>query len=317
MADPRDDRRRWLLGVASAAVVGCSKHGCSRAAPEDLPKVDTSEVELHELDFDRNRGGPQKASVLVPRWGPPGTKYPLLIALHGRGEANRGLEVGAWGWIRDYWLDRTAIRLRHPPLNHQDLLGLSNTRYLDRLNKRIQTPPFEGLVVVCPHTPDILATDDLDAAAPFAAFLVEHLLEEVRRRFPVIPTREATGIDGVSLGGRMALLAATEQPAAFGVVGTLQAAFRVGEVGAVASRVADAWGSDPHPGALRILTSDDDPFRPTLHKLTVALGGSGIPVRYDVVPGPHDYDFNRGPGGFDMLSWHDGALRGRGLLDAG
>jgi hypothetical protein len=29
-----------------------------------------------------------------------------------------------------------------------------------------------------------------------------------------------------------------------------------------------------------------------------------------VVPGPHDYPFNRGPGAIEMLLWHDRVLRG-------
>lgn len=165
--------------------------------------------------------------------------------------------------------------------------------------------------MACPHTPDILGGDDLDAAAPFADFLVDHLIPEVRNRFPVIATREATGIDGVSLGGRMALLAVTERPEAFGAVGTLQAAFRVGEVAAVAARVEQAWREPEHPRWLRVLTSEEDPFRPTLEMLATALGGENVNVRYEVVPGPHDYAFNRGPGGFDMLLWHDRALRGQ------
>ncbi len=29
-----------------------------------------------------------------------------------------------------------------------------------------------------------------------------------------------------------------------------------------------------------------------------------------VALGPHNYDFNRGPGGLEMLTWHDRVLRG-------
>lgn len=308
-------RRRFLVAAASAALGGCSKHGCTNASAE-LPEADTSQITLHELTFEKSRGGPQKAVVLVPRWGSPDTRFPLLVALHGRGEANRGLDVGAWGWVRDYGLDRTVARLRSPPLLHADLLGLATPDYLGELNDSLARAPFRGVVVACPHTPDILGTDDLDAAAPFASFVVDYLIPEVRRRFPVIAKREATGIDGVSLGGRMALLASIERPDGFGVVGTLQAAFRIGEVGAVAARAQQAFGEGPSPRLVRLLTSTDDPFRSTLHKLAVAMGGAGLPVRYDVVPGPHDYDFNRGPGGYDMLCWHDRTLRGDGI-DAG
>lgn len=310
MAAEIEGRRSWLMGAAGLALTACSRNGCGRSGSDAPEKVDTSEVRLHEIAFDASKGGPQKAAVMVPRWGPADATYPLLIALHGRGEANRGLDVGAWGWVRDYWLDRTFVRLRHPPLEPDDLLGIGTPAYLAQLNERLARRTFRGLVVVCPHTPDILATRDLGAAAPFASFLVRHLIPEVRRRFPVIPEAGATGIDGVSLGGRMALLAAAEQPAAFGVVGSLQAAVRTDEVEAVASRLARAFEQDAAPRRLRLLTSEKDFFRPALRELAKALQPAGVPVRYEVVPGSHDYAFNRGPGGYAMLSWHDAALRG-------
>ena len=62
---------------------------------------------------------------------------------------------------------------------------------------------------------------------------------------------------------------------------------------------------------MRLLTSTDDPFRPTLHKLAQAMGAAGVRVDYELVPGPHDYDFNRGPGAYEMLLWHDRILRGQ------
>ena len=272
--------------------------------------MDARDLEVREIGFDAEREGPQRAVVLAPRWGSPGQTFPVLIALHGRGEANRGLEVGAWGWTRDYWLDRTMLRLRRPPLTADDLLGLATPRYLDKLNRTITKQPLRGLVVVCPHTPDILATRDLDAAEPFSRFVVDSLLDTVRKQFPAMTSASATGIDGVSLGGRMALLCALEQPRAFGCVGTLQAAIHDDEVSAIADRATTVWRNGGAPHALRLLTSDRDPFRPTLHKLAIALGGGGVPVTYEVVPGPHDYDFNRGPGGYDMLLWHDRVLRG-------
>jgi iron(III)-salmochelin esterase len=33
-----------------------------------------------------------------------------------------------------------------------------------------------------------------------------------------------------------------------------------------------------------------------------------------VIPGGHDYTFNRGPGGIEMLLWHDRVLRGEAPL---
>ncbi|MCL2822598.1 MAG: alpha/beta hydrolase-fold protein [Polyangiaceae bacterium] len=310
--DRRVGRRTCIAGLLGLATLpfGCSRRGCNSDAGSDTHSIDTSQIVLHQQIFDQNQGGPQKAVVMVPAWASAENRLPLLIALHGRGESNRGLDVGAWAWVRDYWLNRTAARLRVPPLTREDLLGIGPDSYLGQLNESLTVHPWQGLIVVCPHTTDILSDRNLDAAAPYADFLVDHLIPKIRADFPVISTREATGIDGVSLGGRMALLSAVNRPEAFGAVGTLQAAFRAEEVQEVASQVKKAWQQPVHPSALRVLTSHDDYFLPTLDKLAKALADEPVNAQFRLIPGRHDYEFNRGPGGYEMLVWHDRVLRG-------
>ena len=306
-------RRACISGLAALAL-GANSLGCSRraqATDKGAPSADTSEIRLHERSFDRDHGGPQKVVVLVPSWASSDDRLPLLIALHGRGESHRGLDVGAWAWVRDYWLHRSAARLWTPPLRSEDMQGLASPTELARINESLRVQPWQGLVVACPFTTDILGGGDLDAAGPFASFLADHLIQQIRAEFPVVASREATGIDGVSLGGRMALLAAASRPEVFGAVGTLQAAFRTHEVDGVAARVKRAWQEPVHPQALRILTSHDDPFRPTLERLADALRSASVDAHYRSIAGPHDYAFNRGPGGVEMLLWHDRVLRGR------
>ena len=41
-----------------------------------------------------------------------------------------------------------------------------------------------------------------------------------------------------------------------------------------------------------------------------ALNAEHVAHEFVVVAGPHDYAFNRGPGGIEMLLWHDRVLRG-------
>ncbi len=293
-------RRRSWLGGCLGLLAGCCR--------QNRTDVDTSEIRLHELSFGPEEGGPQRVVVLVPTWANEHHKLPLVIALHGRGEANRGLDVGAWAWVRDYGLDRSAARLRQPPLTRDDYLGLITPSHLDRLNDSLRTNPWRGLVVACPYTPDILGHSDLDAAVPMARFVKQYLIPKVRKRFPVIDSRQATGIDGVSLGGRMALLVATLYPEQFGAVGTLQAAFRDQELPMLVQRIRWAWQQPVHPMALRILTSDHDPFRPTLEKLASMLQPAPQGFAFDLVAGPHDIDFNRGPGGIEMLRWQERVL---------
>jgi hypothetical protein len=308
-ADDELNRRGLLLALAAAIAGGCNDRGCSKQ-PDGAESIDRSLVDISEVEFGPAEGGPQKAIVLKPRWGAAQARYPLLIALHGRGESNRGLDVGARGWTRDYYLDRAFARLRRPPLTRDDIFQIGTQDYVRQLNERVTAHPFRGLVVACPYTPDILGTKDLGAAEPFAAFLVEHLIPKLRSSYPVDPSPSATGIDGVSLGGRVALLAGLSRIDSFGAIGTLQAAVRAPEVAPIAEIATRAMRGRAKPIPLRLLTSDDDPFRPALQALSQTLNGQGVKTEFVQVAGPHDYIFNQGPGSYEMLMWHDRALRG-------
>ena len=316
-------RRHWLAGFAATAV-GMSRIACSRPGNSDGcsnaeaggPKAESSLVRMHEMSFDKSRGGPQKAVVIIPTWVTTENPAPLLVALHGLGESNRGLDVGAWAWARDYWLDRCLTRLQSPPLQKRDTLNIATDSHLDTINQSIQRHPWRGLVVVCPYTPDILTEGSLNesstAVSEFARFVVENLVPDVESAFPVIGGRSATGIDGVSLGGRMAMLVAAARPEAFRSLGTIQAAVRDREVQSAASIVQKTWDKPVHPDTLRILTSVDDPFLPALRNLAKKLESTGLQANFDAVPGGHNYEFNRGLGGYHMLLWHDKVLRTKG-----
>jgi hypothetical protein len=56
--------------------------------------------------------------------------------------------------------------------------------------------------------------------------------------------------------------------------------------------------------ALRITTSTDDYYRDVTHALSTAWGGAGVTHDFAELPGPHDYVFNRGPGSYEMITWH-------------
>jgi len=287
--------------MAGGCVAACSRTPERRDGPEPIPTTEARDIETREIDF----GTSQKAVVITPRWGAPTDRYPLLIALHGRGESGHGLATGAWGWVHDYWLDRAFLKLRKPPLDKASLLGITDDAQLGRLNGALSAKPFGGLVVACPYTPDILGTNDLAAAEPFAEFVERELIPRLQAEFPV--DAKATGIDGVSLGGRVALLAAFSRPKLFRAIGTLQAAIRKAEVEEFARRAKKAFPDTQPP--MRLLTSSEDPFRTTLQALSNAMLSQGVKNEFAVVPGPHDYAFNRGPGSYEMLMWHDRVLR--------
>ena len=159
-----------------------------------------------------------------------------------------------------------------------------------------------------PYTPDILsdAERSLDAGRPFGRFVVEQLLPKLETDTPADMDRVA--IDGVSLGGRMALLVGFAHPERFASVCSMQAAVYPHEIDELAARAKAARAEKPSL-TLRLLTSDQDFYRGTLAALSKRWRREGLDHTYVVVAGPHAYAFNRGPGAYEMLLFHDRTLR--------
>src|SRR5450432_4382386 len=180
--------------------------------------------------------------------------------MHGRGEALKGPEKGARGWVDDYALPVAIERLHRPPITPDDLRGFVDEARLTRLNEGLERQPYQGLIVVCPYTPDILPADEsLDKALPLARFVVDTLLPRAYRETPAIGTPETTGIDGVSLGGRAALGIGLLRPKAFAVVAAEQAAVRSDNSEDIIRRAREAKAQKPDL-YVRLLTSSDDYF---------------------------------------------------------
>jgi hypothetical protein len=249
--------------------------------------------------------------VVIPSHASPKNRLPVLIAMHGRGEASKGPVKGARGWVDDYWLPRAIGRLHQPPITSSDLLQFVDRKRLALLNDSLQENPYRGLIVVCPYTPALLAGDKpFDSFRPLADFLVDTLLPRVRKETPAIAEVEATGVDGVSLGGRAAVLVGLERPEAFGALGSLQAAFDTEDAPELARRAKAAIRKNPKL-RIRLLTSERDYYLHANRAISRAFSKAGVKNTLTVVPGPHDYPFNRGPGAFEMLLFHDRALRGQ------
>jgi hypothetical protein len=293
------ERRALLLGLAAA-------YACSRAerAADGEP---ASSVRLLEWDLGAQPWGRGRVAVVVPTWGGPGARFPVLIALHGRGEALKPAAEGALGWPRDYALMRACGRLRAPPLRESDYENLVDASRLAETNAALAARPFGGLIVACPYLPDVrpAVSGDIDA---YTRFVLGPLLARIRGDTPALDTPAATGIDGVSLGGVIALRVGLAFPETFGAIGGIQPA------------VADARPADwvalaqaaraRRPGLkLRLVTSHDDYFHESVVALSKAWLGAGIPHDFLDLPGPHDYVFNRGPGSIELLLWHDRMLQ--------
>jgi iron(III)-salmochelin esterase len=283
---------------------------------ESAPAARAAELAASELTwrFASTPVGPIEVVVSLPARRED-ERFPVLITMHGRGEAVKGVARGARGWVDDYWLPRAIERLGQPPLTAADLLKLGEPERIARMNAALATRSYRGLIVVCPYTPDILAGDrPFKAALPLAEFLVDELLPRVRRETPAIGSPESTGVDGVSLGGRAALLVGFERPTEFGVVAGLQAAFDSADAPELARRASAARERNPKL-VVRLLTSERDYFLNANRSISRALSSAGVPHQLAVIPGPHDYVFNRGPGVYEMLFFHDRALRGEPGID--
>lgn len=293
----RVPRRVFIAGTLGLA---CDRKK-EQPAPSGAPRLATPES-WRELSFAPTAGFAEKqhAAVLVDGDGP------ILIALHGRGEAGRGLEAGARGWRDDYRLDVAHRRLKSPPLVSRDFLGFVKPERLAALNASLEKAPYRGLTVACPYTP-ALFDRSLAGAEPFGAFVTQTLLPRVASELGKSATRAQTGIDGVSMGGRLALFVGLSRPEIFGAVGAMQPAIGRDEIGWLVELAKKATGAGAR---LRLVTSSDDYFRDAVEAFGEALAAARVPHELLVTEGPHDYDWNRGPGAYEMLLWHERVARG-------
>jgi hypothetical protein len=296
------ERRGLLVGVAAA--LACSRgEGTAEGGPALLS---SSSVRTLQWDLGVQPWGRARVAVVVPTWGGLDARYPVLIALHGRGEALKSPAEGALGWPRDYAMVRAFGRLRSPPLCEADYEGFVDAERMVETNASLAARPFAGLIVACPWLPDVhpAATGDI---AAYARFVIDVLLPRVRRDTPALVGPEATGIDGVSLGGVLALRIGLTCPGAFGGIGGIQPAMSEGQE-AEWTALAEGARAERPDMKLRLITSHEDYFHDAIVNVSRAWDAAGVVHDFADLPGPHDYIFNRGPGSIELLLWHDRAL---------
>ena len=116
---------------------------------------------------------------------------------------------------------------------------------LQSLNDELKARPFRGVFVVGIYTPDLLAeVGHPEKIEAFANWVAKRLVPKVRDTFPVASqTEREVSVDGVSLGGMVALEVGLRHPEVFGAVGTIQPAIR-GREAEFADRAAKASGRE-------------------------------------------------------------------------
>jgi poly(3-hydroxybutyrate) depolymerase len=257
--------------------------------------------------------GPSEREPAIAVWPRAKTsnrveRLPLVVAFHGMGESKLGPERGYRAWVERYGLTRAYEALLGGLLVRDAFGGLVRDAELKALNAELKLQPFSGVFVVGVYTPDLLAEvshpDRIDA---YAEWVAKKLVPKVQRMFPVVSDApRSVGVDGVSLGGMVALEVGLRFPDVFAAVGSMQPAIR-GREAELAERAARAQASAPQQ--LRLLSSDQDPLLDVTRKLSEELRRRHVPHTLKVTPGGHDYAFNQGPGAIELLHFHDRALR--------
>ncbi len=288
----------WALaGHGSAGAADGPEAG---ASPADL------DLKLIDLKLDGPAGVAKRALVLVPAHGPPGRTYPGLVLLHGRGEV--GDELGSiHAWRGPYGLADSYARLLRPPVRlAREQSGFMRGPQLEALNAALLRTPFEGLVLICPVTPNPHAGGQPERVLDqYSEWIEATLLPAVRAQAP-LGSAPRIGIDGCSMGGYVAAEVFVRKPQLFQTFGVVQPAIGTFRVARYARHLAAA----AHTGlaGIHLQTSTGDPYRHATEALGRHLERLGARHTLSLLPGPHDQRWLRATGTLAMLAWHHGTL---------
>ena len=218
-----------------------------------------------------------------------------------------------YAWVERYGLGGAYGRLRRPPVARTSRAqNLVTDKGLANINGSLAALPFRGMAIACPFTPNIPKMAAADRHFDeYAGWIADIVVPRARREAPVLTNRAHTALDGVSLGGHVGIEVLVRRPEVFGQWGSVQGAFNTARLAMYSERLAGASsvGSGVHRPAVRLATTNMDPF----HDANVALSGcltrEGIPHDLVVGPGLHDQVYLREIGCLEMLLWHDRRAR--------
>jgi len=299
----------WGCALFALAAVIWTERG--HAEPSDagaFAPASNRALVTHRFDVQSEHGTAERVLAV---WAPPASadeKLPVVIAFHGKGESVLGAARGYTAWLDRYQVDRAYRALLAPPLLASALGGLVRPAELATLNDELRVHPFRGVVVVGVYTPDLLVSaNDPARLQRYAEWVARTLVPEVQKQVPVASTSpRQVGVDGVSLGGMVALEVGLRFPDVFGAVGAMQPAVRGRE--ALLAALAERARSQLRQN-VRLMSSDRDPLLPVTRALSAELRTRHVGHQLVITPGGHDYAFNRGPGAIELLRFHDRALR--------
>ncbi len=313
--------RLWLLLLAtSLTVAGCQS---ARSAPEASPPP-TAKQERAAASGQAEGGGTETQPRVPLQWvnyelssstlGPipalvrvpvhiASTRLPALVLLHGRGEAQKSPKRGARGFVDDYGLEAAWQWLEGKPGARTAPPGLP-TSYRQGVEAELDRVPFSAMVLVMPYLPDRFRGSEAFVNAPEYARQLTELVTRVKADLPVRQDRGGWALDGISLGGRVAMVCMADLTPHFAAFGSVQAAIDERELTVFADVLARARTLDPNL-RFTLATSDQDYFRLVLEHYRAALNTRNLAHEWVMLPGDHSYTFNRGPGVTHLLLTYD------------
>lgn len=297
------------LGLVALAVVALTWAALGTAQPG------SDFVHFRRLGVEGPGGESQLVNVVFPRrpdraMAPPEGRYALVVALHDLRGAERGPMKGPMIWSVNFELAVAFGAFGRGQLDRRDYNGFVTTDHLDAVNASLASSPFLAPVVACPYVPDLsdASPEEFDR---YAEWIVEVMLPAVREEFEgVARGRAGTGIDGIGLGGRVALEVGARKPDVFTAVGAIQPALDDEVTRGIADRL------DPEAGqTIRLVTSEEDPAREATLALSRALRERSKPHALVDTPGTHDIEYGRGTGAVELLRFHTSALARETVVD--
>lgn len=265
---------------------------------------------FRELDV-RVSGHPdiaQRALVLVPRHLDPNERHPLLVLLHGFGQASTETR-SVRAWVDEYGLAESYDALCAPPIRPRERARYLTPERAADMSRELDETPFRGCVIACPVTPVPYYQKRAGSAYRlFAKWLDEALLPEVRRLAPVTSDPARCALAGVSMGGLVGVETAIRRPDLFGAFCGVQMAVREKQARHTARRLARAVDGDGCLQELRLHTSTGDTYRRAIEHIYGNLVSAGIASELSVSPGPHTRVWMQRVGTLETLLWADRVL---------
>ncbi len=233
----------------------------------------------------------------------PGQYYPLVIAFGGAGECARVPRDGALAWLHYYKADDAVSALGHNRLDSRDFKGFVSAKHLDYYNGLLARYPYKGIILACPSSPLPVRFQGPEMPE-YEEYIMNELIPALKDRYRV--SQGKIGVDGVSMGGARSMYYGLKYPEMFESIGSVQGAF--GPYMDLYSYFVRNNRNLLKNRHIQLITSEMDGMLPSVSKMHALLKEHGIPHKYLVLKGPHDYIFNQGPGVLSLLVFHNRSL---------